>query len=142
MNVTREVILDLLPVYLAGEASAATRALVDEFLQQDAALGREVRDKVAASLTSIAPPGLPPELELKALSRTRGLLTRQQRVLAAAVFLSLVPLSGGFRFTHGRLESTWVLARDYPQFAVLSLMVAIGLWFVYAFGRRRLRTVV
>ncbi len=43
MNVTREVILDLLPVYLSGEASPATRALVEEFLQQDAQLAQRIR---------------------------------------------------------------------------------------------------
>ena len=31
MNVTREVIFDLLPVYFAGDASADTRALVEDF---------------------------------------------------------------------------------------------------------------
>jgi len=38
MNVTREVILDLLPVYLAGEASPDTRALIEEFVEQDLSL--------------------------------------------------------------------------------------------------------
>ena len=36
MNVTREVIYDLLPAYFAGEASADTRALVEEFFATDA----------------------------------------------------------------------------------------------------------
>ena len=35
MRVTRDVIYDLLPGYFAGELSPDTRALVDEFLQQD-----------------------------------------------------------------------------------------------------------
>ena len=43
MNVTKEVIIDLLPVYLAGEASLATRVLVEEFLAQDPELAQEVR---------------------------------------------------------------------------------------------------
>ena len=42
VNVTREVILDLLPVYLAGEASADTRQLVDEYMRQDAELGLDL----------------------------------------------------------------------------------------------------
>ena len=43
MNVTREVILDLLPVYLSGEASPATRTLVEEYLKQDAELAQRIR---------------------------------------------------------------------------------------------------
>src|SRR4029077_7540453 len=35
MNITRDVINDLWPVYAAGEASADTRLLVEEFLRQN-----------------------------------------------------------------------------------------------------------
>ena len=34
MNVTREVILDLLPVYVSGEASPATKALIEAILAE------------------------------------------------------------------------------------------------------------
>jgi hypothetical protein len=142
MNVTRDVILDLLPVYLAGEASADTRALVDEFVKQDASLGREIREKMVESLSAIAPPSVPPELELKSLRRTRRTLTRQRWLVALAMFFTLVPLSGGFRFSGGRVEQTFVLLRDYPQFAGLSALVALGLWVGYSLSRRRLRTLV
>jgi anti-sigma factor RsiW len=35
MNVTRDVIYDLLPGYFSGDISPDTRALVDQFLEQD-----------------------------------------------------------------------------------------------------------
>ena len=35
MDITRNVILDLLPLYLADEVSADTRALVDKYLESD-----------------------------------------------------------------------------------------------------------
>ena len=34
MNLEREVIVDLLPAYFSGEASAATRALVEDYFRQ------------------------------------------------------------------------------------------------------------
>ena len=40
MNVTRDVIYDLLPAYFAGEASGDTRALIDEFFAHDPEFGR------------------------------------------------------------------------------------------------------
>ena len=40
MKVTRDVIYDLLPGYFSGEISPDTRALVDEFLQQDPEFAR------------------------------------------------------------------------------------------------------
>ncbi len=45
MKVTREVITDLLPLYVSGDASEDTRALVGNFLQQDADLAQMVREK-------------------------------------------------------------------------------------------------
>ena len=35
MEVTRNVVLDLMPLYLAGEASADSRVLVESFLDTD-----------------------------------------------------------------------------------------------------------
>jgi hypothetical protein len=40
MEVTREVIVDLLPLYLADEASPETQALVEEYLERDPDLAR------------------------------------------------------------------------------------------------------
>ena len=53
MNVTREVILDLIPLYLAGDASPATRALIDEYLRQDPELAERVRSLSADNLTAM-----------------------------------------------------------------------------------------
>ena len=38
MNITRNVILDLLPLYVADEVSADTRALVEKYLETDSEL--------------------------------------------------------------------------------------------------------
>ena len=57
MNVTREVILDLLPVYLSGEASPATRTLVEEYLRQDAELAQRIRVSMADNLARAVPSG-------------------------------------------------------------------------------------
>ncbi len=64
MNVTQEVIVDLLPVYLSGEASPATRSLVEEFLKQDAEFAQRVRRQWAESFAKLAPSAPPPEVEL------------------------------------------------------------------------------
>ena len=43
MKVSSDVILDLLPLYMANEVSAATRSLVEQYLSQDEALALAVR---------------------------------------------------------------------------------------------------
>ena len=40
MKITRDVVYDLLPGYFAGEVSADTRALIDEFLVPDPEFAR------------------------------------------------------------------------------------------------------
>ena len=74
MNVTREVILDLLPVYLSGEASPATRTLVEEYMKQDPELAQRIRLQSSDNLAKTAPSALPPDLEFQSFRRTRRLL--------------------------------------------------------------------
>jgi hypothetical protein len=71
MEVTREMVVDLLPLYESGEASADTRAAVEEFLRRDPSLAR---------LTKRTEPEMPApratELERQAVARTRTVIRR------------------------------------------------------------------
>ena len=59
MKITRDVVTDLLPLYVAGEASADTRALVEEYLLEDPGLQAEAnharRELAAGPPTASAP---------------------------------------------------------------------------------------
>ena len=48
MKVTKEIISDLIPLYAANECSADTRALVEEYLQQNPAEADELRQILSA----------------------------------------------------------------------------------------------
>jgi len=74
MNITRDVIIDLWPVYTAGEASADTRALVEEFLHGDPELSQLLKESDEAGLLKATVPTLPPDREVQALNRTKKLL--------------------------------------------------------------------
>ena len=41
MNISRDIVKDLIAVYLAGDASADTRAFVESYLKTDPELSRE-----------------------------------------------------------------------------------------------------
>lgn len=71
VNLTRDVVADLWPLYEAGEASPDTRALVDEFLAQDAAFAATLRATPAMSPPVIE---IPPDAKLASLKRTRDLV--------------------------------------------------------------------
>src|ERR1700676_4404489 len=103
MNVTRDVILDLLPLYLSGEASAATRTLVEEYIKQDPELAQQIRFQRDSFAPAVRSP-LPPDLELRALRRTRSLLNWQRWLFALGIFFSATPLSNQFSFESGHLK--------------------------------------
>ena len=140
MNVTREVIFDLLPIYLAGEASHATRALVEAYLEQDPELARRVRQESAEGFVTTELPRLPPGLELKSLSRARRILGWQRWLFGFAVGFTAVSLTSKLSFEGGRLTGFQLLISDYPlQFGITATLAAVC-WIAYFITRRRLRT--
>ena len=140
MTVSRDVILDLLPVYLAGEASPATRELVESFLKEDPELAQRVRLQWAESFRRIAPSSLPPDLELKSLSRTRALLGWQRWCFGLGFGLTSIGLATRITFHDGRLSEIRPLFLDYPTSLGLCFAIGASFWAVYFVLRWRLRT--
>jgi hypothetical protein len=71
MQITRDVISDLWPLYAAGEATADTRALVDAFLASDPEFARTLKSGIEIPATPIVPQ---PNSEARAFQRTRDLV--------------------------------------------------------------------
>lgn len=140
MNVTREVILDLLPLYFAGEASPATRALVEEFMKQDVELAQRIRLQWADNFSKVLPSTLPPDLELRSLRRTRSLLGWQRWLFGLGIAFTGISMSNEFSFAGGHFKEFHFLLRDYP--GEFGSCVALGAvcWIAYFFVRSRLRT--
>jgi hypothetical protein len=87
-EVTKAIVRDLLPVYLAGDASADTRVVVEEFLAKDA----ELREIAEAGNISLPPLEAPPSLEAQSLERTQRLLGRKNFWLGFALIFCSAPL--------------------------------------------------
>jgi hypothetical protein len=140
MKVTQEVILDLLPVYLAGDASPATRALIEEYMEQDPELAQRIRLQWADNLGKIAPSALPPDLELQSLRRTRALIGWQKWLFGFAICFTAIALTSQFSLHQGGIKEFHFLMRDFPvQFGSCAVL-AIVCWIGYYCLRRRLRT--
>jgi len=137
MNITRDVINDLLPAYLYGDVSADTRVLVEQFLQQDPEFARSVvrRTHDDAEQLKGADMTLSPDHEMRTLTRTKAMLARRKWFFAMALAFSLVPVS--FAFDGGRI--TWMMIRDVPQMAVTYWAVALVFWMALFVTNRRLR---
>jgi anti-sigma factor RsiW len=137
MNVTRDVIVDLLPIYLEGEASADTRALVEDFLARDPELARLAATR-AEDLLSVEVPANPtPEDEMRALDKAKKLLRWKGSLVGAAVFFSLLPLSIYNLDDGAGVRMLW---SSHPAAAGAALAVAGALWIAVLTLRHRLRT--
>lgn len=131
MEITRDVIKDLLTVYLAGEATADTKALIEDWLRTDPELAGQVNQARNADLPPV--PALPPTIEKRALDRARRQLRWRAVLFGTAIYVSTLPLSvtfnsGGFQ---GLLIEGW-LERG------IVMIVAGALWVLYWRVSRRM----
>jgi hypothetical protein len=130
MNVTREVIKDLLPLYQEGEVSPDTRRLVEEYLATDA----ELRDQMASSAFGHRRLPVRPEIDhaLETLERTKRALRRQKWLQFFALLLTLAPLTS--YGTGGQLK--FMVLRDVPLSLIPLWGGAAILWVLYLKSRR------
>ncbi len=79
MNVTRNVVTDLLPVYFSGEASDDTKLLVEDYFREDPDFERIARRAATplATLHAVAPLPLDAERERRDLQRARDAVVRR-----------------------------------------------------------------
>lgn len=131
MEITRDVVKDLLTVYEAGEASDDTRAIVERWLRSDPELARQATQAANVSLPS--PPPLAATAEKRALDRTKRQLRWRFVLLGTAVYVTTLPLSVTFD-SHGY---SGLLIDNWPQRVVVWVIAAL-LWWFYWLGSRRL----
>ena len=92
-SVSRNIIIDLLPVYIAGEASEESRDLVEEFARNDPKIARLIRTGTLEP--AVIPPkmSIPDDLEMKTMERIRRSIRRQMWYVAlATASILMVPL--------------------------------------------------
>jgi anti-sigma factor RsiW len=135
MNVTRDVVRDLLTVYLTGEASADTRAFVEDYLRTDPALAREVEAARSGGLNLPATPPPAPAAEKQALDATRQLLKSRTSTLVMAVLFTLLPFASVFEGGHVR----FLMIRDKPVIGLAWWATAVVMWICHLWVRKRLR---
>lgn len=133
MNISRDVVKDLITVYLAGEATPDTRALVESYLKTDPELARDVE---AARGTSLGLPPTPMPTDGKqALDATRQQLRNRTSTLVVAMIFTVLPLTFAF---HGT-TLTFFLIRDAPVIGITWWGTAAVMWIWHVRIRRRLR---
>jgi hypothetical protein len=129
MKITRDVVNDLWPLYEAGEASADSRALVEEYLKGDAEFAEHLRRDESGKLLAAAPVKLEPDQETKALNQVRKAMLKKDWPLFFAIMFSC--------FAFGRIvsDTTWDVS---PKNFIITAAIAgvFWVWFLVNLARK------
>src|SRR6478752_3689392 len=138
MNLEREVIVDLLPAYFSGEASAATRALVEDYFRQHPDFEKSARSAGGAlESLKVSPPALDPEKEKLTLERARLVTETRSSFFWLAVISTLMLFL--FRIQNGKI--IWIVwsssASGFGGRGALFIAMAVFFWLFYFYARSR-----
>jgi hypothetical protein len=142
MKLEREVIVDLLPAYFSGEASAATRTLVEEFFRENPDFAKSARSAAGPLESLKAAPSrlgaaLDPEKEKLALERARLVTETRTSFFWLAVISTLMLFL--FRIQNGKL--IWIVWSKTSENSGIRgpifIAMAAFMWLFYAYARTR-----
>lgn len=142
MKITNTVILDLLPLYQAGEASADTKILIENYFKKYPEFAKEIDELLIKQLPENIPLPLKPEDEMVILRKTKRLLKLRPLLMASGIFFTALPFTFG-DVSWSEIESVHWLWADF-QFgaliAIISGIIGLASWVGYILVKIRLRT--
>ena len=109
MKIPRAVIQDLLPGYVAGEASPESCSLVEEALREDSGLKAQVDNLREIPFPQVEPS---PNVGRSSMERTQALLRRRGSLMASSIIASSGPMAlvgrNWMPMLLGRPVSLWI----------------------------------
>jgi anti-sigma factor RsiW len=130
MNITPQVISDLWPLYTSGEASADTRQLVESYLAEHPDLAKSLQDSLGLSLNNASTPSVPPDVELRALTKAKRRLWGHLRLLQLALIFS------GLAFGRIVSDTSWDVS---PRNFIIVATIAGVFWIAFFVSLYRIR---
>ena len=94
MEITRNVIIDLLPLYIEEEASDDTKKLVREYLEKDPELAEMAKETAEMKLPDDAPVPLSWEDKMEAYKEAKRLMLIRTIMLAGIISVSVLAFLG------------------------------------------------
>jgi len=88
MKISRNVILDLLPLYIADEASPETRTLVGEYLETDPELAKIAEKLSGAELPNEVPIPITKEHEMEAYQEAK--LQQRRYIITLVAVIAII----------------------------------------------------
>lgn len=133
MKVEREVIIDLLPAYFSGEASAATRALVEEYFREHPDFEKTARSANHPLESLKVPVAALDEAKAKLVfERARQITEIRSSMLWLAICFTL--MLGVFRVQDHKI--VFFLWSKGSTSGILFACIAVFFWLFYLYARR------
>ncbi len=132
MQITRDIITDLLPLFYSKECSNDTKLLVEEYLRANPDFEQQVKPPLHDQLPGSVPDRLDEKNEMKALAKTKRFLRFRSSLMALAIFFSIAP----FSFFQIQGETHWLFAES-PTDAIIYGSIGICFWAAYFFTKRK-----
>lgn len=85
MEITRNIILDLLPLFLAGEASQDTQDLVNQFLEADPDLAEMAKRAAVLDQLEEIPPPLRKDQQMEAYKEAQRAILQRTIIIGAVI---------------------------------------------------------
>lgn len=92
MKITRNVILDLLPLYVADEVSSDTKILIQEYLEKDPELANSIKRSEMKKEVGDIPVPLNVEDKMRTFKKTKLYLSIFIMVIAAVIGVGVMLL--------------------------------------------------
>jgi len=137
MNIGQDVILDLLPLYVSGEASDETRQIIETYLREHPGVA-SLASEMAEAARLMDEPAAVPDLsnaQVRTLQRVRRAVQYRNGALGVALAYTLAPFS--FVVSGGSFR--WLILDQYPQAAMTFLVLAVIFWGIYVYLRIQTR---
>ena len=132
MNITRNVITDLLPLYDSGECSDDTKLLVEDFLKKNPDFKQQAKQFSQNPFPSHIPQNLNKEDKMKSLLKTRRLLKWRSYLMGFAIFFSCAT----FSFVYDQRNIHWIVLSSLNATLFYGTL-GIGFWITYFIIKRR-----
>ncbi|MBU8922207.1 MAG: hypothetical protein KOO63_10360 [Bacteroidales bacterium] len=93
MKITRDVILDLLPLFVSGEGSSDTRKLVEEYIETDPEIAEIVKDPANTGILTEIPVTLTKEDQMEAYKEAKHEMFKRMVLIGAIIAFTTLGIS-------------------------------------------------
>jgi len=137
MKITNQIIIDLFPLYQAGEASEDTQRLITDYLQLHPKFAEELNQLSKVEQIQDVPLTLTSEDEMSTLNKTKRLLKFRSVLFGAGLFFSCLPFAFGDVSFSDEQGVHW-LWTNFPEGAFAAGLIGLVCWGGYFYLKKQL----